>query len=176
MKRSALCAAAVLGPMLLLGACTSDQQASVNMLNWRLQTSLKPELADGRAVVQPTADGAVVTLLDGTKLPDDEGAMDNRERDPRASIIEGLLTPEIIQLAVTDTGNSPEPERQKRVDSFVRYLQEFRLSPSLQAASATPVALPPDAPAGLAVAIRVVCPPRTIWPGYGQGQSDPSCH
>lgn len=175
MKRFAL-RSVLLCPLLLLCACVSDQQASVDMLNRRLQTTLRPELSDNRVALQPLPDGAQVTLLDGLKLPDDVGAMDNRERDPRASIVEGLLAPQIMSVSVTDTGQAPELTRQKRVQSFIQYLQEFGLGPILQTAEVMPAMAPADAaPPGLSVSIRVVCPPRTRWPGYGQGQSDPSC-
>jgi hypothetical protein len=175
MKRSVLCAVAAFGPLILLGACTSDKQRSVDLLNRRLQTSMKVELADNRATVQPLADGAVVTLLDSARLPEDVGAMDNRERDPRASMVEGLLDPSLMQLFVADTGGGPVFQRQKRVDSFKQYLEEWRLITTLQTAQVLPAAATADAPAGLAVTIRVICPERTSWPGYGQGQSDPSC-
>lgn len=175
MKRSALRAIAVFGPLILLAACGSDQQRSVDLLNRRLQTTLKPEIADNRVAYQPLPDGAVVTLLDSARMPDDVGAMDNRERDPRASMIEGLLAPSLMQLYVADTGVGTELERQKRVQSFRQYLEEWRLITTLQSAAVLPDAAPPDAPAGLAVTIRVLCPDRTSWPGYGQGQSDPSC-
>src|SRR3954464_9338847 len=104
MRRSALGAIAAFGPLILLGACGSDQQRSVDMLNRRLQTTLKPEIADNRVALQPQPDGATVTLLDSARLPDDAGAMDNRVRDPRASLIEGLLAPSLMQLFVADTG------------------------------------------------------------------------
>src|SRR4051812_2157513 len=175
MKRSALCAIAVFGPLILLGACSSDAQRSVDLLNRRMQTSLKPEITDNRVALQPLPDGVVVTLLDSIKLPDDVGAMDNRERDPRASLIEGLLAPSLMQLYVNDTGAGSQLQRQKRVDSFKQYLEEWRLITTLQTADVLPAVASPDAPAGLAVTIRVVCPDRTSWPGYGQGQSDPSC-
>ena len=175
MKRSAIRTAAMFGPLILLAACASDQQKSVDMLNRRLQTTMKPEITDNRAAVQALPDGAIVTLLDGSKLPDDVGAMDNRVRDPRASIVEGLLDPSLMRLSVADTGGGSEFERQRRVASLTQYLTEYRLSTILQNAEVTPVAAPVDAPAGLAVTIRVVCPDRTSWPGYGQGQSDPSC-
>src|SRR4051812_6616060 len=114
MRRSARCAIALFGPLILLGACASDQQRSVEMLNRRLQTTLKPEIAENRVALQPLQDGAVVTLLDSAQLPDDVGAMDNRVRDPRASMIEGLLNPSLMQLFVADTGAASELERQKR--------------------------------------------------------------
>jgi hypothetical protein len=182
MRRPAHCVAALFGPLILLGACTSDQQASVDMLNRRLQTTMKPEIADNRVALQPLPDGAVVTLLDGARLPDDVGAMDNRERDPRASMVEGLLDPSLMRLSLADTGSGTEYDRQRRIQSFTQYLTEYRLAPTLetpdpaapQAATVQPIAV--QTPPGLAVTIRVVCPPRTNWPGYGQGQSDPSCH
>jgi hypothetical protein len=167
--------AAVFGPLILLGACASGQQNSVDMLNRRLQTTMKPEIADSRVALQPLPDGAVVTLLDGSRLPDDVGAMDNRERDPRASMVEGLLDPSLMSLSVADTGAGTELDRQRRVHSFTQYLTEYRLAPTLQNPGDLPAVAQVDTPAGLAVTIRVVCPARTNWPGYGQGQSDPSC-
>ncbi|MFO1027973.1 MAG: hypothetical protein U1E70_22570 [Acetobacteraceae bacterium] len=176
MNRSALRTAAILGPLLALAACASDQQRSVELLNRRLQTTLAPEIADNRVAVDALPDGARVTLLDAARLPDDEGALDNRERDPRASMVEGMLAPDIMRLSVADTGVATELQRKKRVDSFVQYLQAFRLGPTLQTAEVMPMNTVTDGPQGLAVTLRVECPDRTNWPGYGQGQSLPSCH
>ena len=176
MKHYAIRAAAVFGPLILLAACASDQQRSVDMLNCRLATTLKPEIDDNRVALQPLADGARVTLLDASKLPDDAGALDNRTRDPRASMIEGLLDPTLMKLTVADTGQAAEAERQKRVQSFVQYLEAYRLGPTLQGTEV----MPSSATTGRADRVgghhQVDCPSRTSWPGYGQGQSDPSCH
>ncbi len=175
MKRHVF-AAALFGPLLALCGCVSDQQASVDMLNRRLQQTLGPELADNRVTLQPTNDGAVVTLLDEHGLPDELRALDNRVRDPRASMIEGMLAPDIMQLSVTDTGAAPEAVRKQRVDAFVEYMEEYRLRTTLQNVEVLPTGTPSAGPPGLAVTLRVICPERTNWPGYGQGQSLPSCH
>lgn len=175
MRRHAF-SAAFFGPLLLLCGCVSDQQASVDLLNRRLQRTLAPEMAANIVAVQPLPDGATVTLLDGHVLPDELGALDNRVRDPRASLVEGLLVPDIMQLSVVDTGAAPEAERRKRVDAFVEYMEEYRLRTTLQTVEVLPATAPAAGPAGMAVTVRVVCPERTNWPGYGQGQSLPSCH
>ena len=176
MNKSAIRTAAILGPLLALCACASDQQRSVEMLNRRLEVPMAPEINENRVALQALPDGARVTLLDAAKVPDDEGALDNRERDPRASMVEGMLAPDIMRLSVADTGAATELQRKKRVDSFVQYLEAFRLGPTLQSAEVLPMNTVTDGPAGLAVTIRVECPDRSRWPGYGQGQSLPSCH
>jgi len=169
--------ALLIAPLVLV-SCASDQQQSVNLLNRRLAVTMAPEIADNRVALQPLPDGAQVTLLDSSSLPDDVGALDNRTRDPRASMIQGLLDPSLMRIQVADTSDQPDYVREKRVQAFEHYMEEYRLGSTLQTAE-VPVAAPVEgaaAPPGLAIAIHVDCPHRTMWPGYGQGQSDPSCH
>jgi hypothetical protein len=173
MRRYAFFATALLGlPALLAGCSSSNPGKTVDLLNRRLALTLGPEVADNRATVQPLPDGAQVTLLDTAKLPDDTGALDNRTRDPRASIILGMLDPSLMRVSVADTGAGSDLDRINRVNSFTNYMTEYRLGPTLETVEG---AAPPPGPAGLSVTIRVVCPARTNWPGYGQGQSLPAC-
>ncbi|HVZ10089.1 hypothetical protein [Rhodopila sp.] len=188
MNRSAIRRASAAGLLVLLGACTSGPPNSVDMLNLRLQTTMSTEIAGNIATLQPLPDGAVVTLADGAVLPGHEAAMDNRVRDPRASVVMGLLDPSLMRLSVSDTGSGTQYDRQQRVANFISYLEEYRLGPTLTTPDGTPVTsamamsqdmtagtAPVATPPGLSVTIRVVCPERTSWPGYGQGQSLPAC-
>jgi len=173
MQRFALLATALLGiPALVAGCSSSNPAKTVDLLNRRLSTTLGPEISENRASLQPLPDGAQVTLLDTSKLPDDVGALDNRTRDPRASIIMGMLDPTLMRVSVADTGAGTDLDRMNRVNSFTNYMTEYRLGPTLETVEG---AAPPASPPGLAVTIRVVCPARTNWPGYGQGQSLPAC-
>ncbi len=152
--------ALLIAPLVLV-SCASGQQQTVDLLNRRLAVTMAPEIAESRVALQPMPDGAQVTLLDSSALPDDVGAMDNRTRDPRASMIQGLLDPSLMRIQVADNSGQPD------------YIQ-YRLGPIVHTSAA-----PGDAtvapPPGLAIAIHVECPQRTSWPGYGQGQSDPAC-
>ncbi len=165
--------ALLIAPLVLV-SCASGQQQTVDLLNRRLAVTMAPEIAESRVALQPMPDGAQVTLLDSSALPDDVGAMDNRTRDPRASMIQGLLDPSLMRIQVADNSGQPDYIQQKRVQAFVHYMEEYRLGPIVHTSAA-----PGDAtvapPPGLAIAIHVECPQRTSWPGYGQGQSDPAC-
>ena len=165
--------ALLIAPLVLV-SCASGQQRSVDLLNRRLAVTMAPEISESRVALQPLPDGAQVTLLDSAALPDDVGAMDNRSRDPRASMIQGLLDPSLMRIQVADMSGQPEYVQRKRVQAFVHYMEEYRLGPIVQTSTASGDA-PVAGPAGLAIAIHVECPQRTSWPGYGQGQSDPSC-
>ncbi len=176
MNRSAVRLALLLGPLVWLTSCASDKQRTVDLLNTRLQATMGVEIAANRVALQPQPDGATVTLLDSSLLPDDVGALDNRGRDPRASLIQGLLDPSLIRMQVADNAPQPAEVRATRVRNFVDYLQEYRLGGIVQATDVPDA--PPDAasPAGLAVTIHIVCPGgSTAW-GYGTGQAMPDCY
>jgi hypothetical protein len=163
--------AILLSPVILLAACgSSGQQNTVRLLNDRLQTQMASDIAANRAVVQSLPDGARVMLLEPSLFPNDADALDGRKYDVRASLIEGLLDPDLMRVQVADSSSLPDRQRDARVRNMVQYLVENGLASTL-----TPPETLQSSPAGLAVTIRVQCPDRQDGSGYGTGERKPDC-
>jgi hypothetical protein len=122
----------------LLGACCGPNNAS--LLNRRLQAQLTLETANGRAVVQPLPSGAQVTLTDQTLFPNGGAQLDARGRYVLASLIEGLLDPNILQISLASSSATPPALQQARGQAVRRFFEEYFLGPSLQPAGSAPVA------------------------------------
>jgi hypothetical protein len=165
--------AVLLIPLILLAACASGQQQTTRLLQQRLQVSLAPDVAGGRASVQTLPDGALVTLLEPSSFPNDKKALDDATKpDVRANVIQGLLDPSLMRVAVADTSTLPAYRRDTRVANVAQYFTLNGLGGVLVPAGAAP---PATGPAGLAITIVVQCPPRNGRTGYGDGTSKPVC-
>jgi hypothetical protein len=166
--------AVLISPLFLLAACgPSGQQRTISNLNGRLLYLMGPDLAAGRAVLQPTSDGARVTLLGTSQFPADEKALDNGQLDVRTSVVEGLLDPRLMQIQLADTSSLPDDQRNARLQNVARYFGAFDLATTTQ--PAMPPAPAGSVPPGLAITISVVCPRQTGGTGYGDGLSHPVC-
>lgn len=159
-------------PVLLLAACGSGQEHSARVLNQRLQEHLAPQIAAGRAVVQPTEAGAQVTLLDTAPFATGLNAQDDVTPDIRADVIEGLLDPSLMRVQVADTSALPPYQQQARVQEVRDYFTVNALG-SVLLPPETPA--PGGAPAGLNISISLQCPPPNGRTGYGDGRSLPVC-
>ena len=108
MNRHAGGLAVSLGPLLLTLACCgpSPQQRTTRLLDDRMQTELASEIKAGRAVVQQLPDGARVTLLDRSLFPNGPKALDDQVPDIRADVIQALLDPSLMRVAVADTSSA----------------------------------------------------------------------
>ena len=170
MKRHA---AAALAPLLLLAACgPSPQQHTVRLLNDRLQQQLAPDIAAGTAVLQPTPDGAQVTLLGSSLFPADPRNLGQQPTDVRADVVEALLDPKLMRVQVTDNAPLPPYQQDTRVRNVMRYFADNGMSPVLGYDQAPP---PGSVPPGLAITISVHCPRGDGIIGYGDGTSKPVC-
>jgi hypothetical protein len=165
----------LLCPLLLAAACSSGQQQTTRRLGDRLQTQLAPDIAAGRAAVQPLPDGARVTLLDPSLFPNTASVLDGREDDVRASVIEGMLDPALMRVQVTDSSGLPDNQRETRVRNVVDYFTAYGLASSLQPVEPLQPPAAGAAPAGLTITIGVQCPQYNDGSGYGTGQSKPTC-
>jgi hypothetical protein len=165
--------AVVLAPVLLLAACASSQQRTVNLLERRLEARLQPDIAAGRATVQPMPGASRVTLLDDSRFSTGTMALDDKYPDPRSNVIEGMLDPSLMQVQITDTSNLPEEQRDERVRNVAAYFAANGLGAVLSTADP---ASPAASPAGLAITIGVMCPSNTDSYGYGSGRSTPACY
>ncbi len=172
-----LCLTVLLCPALLLFACGSTrQQRTARLLEHRLEDRLAPDIAAGRAVLQPIPGGARVTLLGASAAPNGKPAADDKSFASRASVVEGLLDPSLMRIAVTDTTTLPDSQREQRVRDVRHYFEDFGLGATLEPDSAIEVAQAGAVPAGLTITIGVVCPYRHDGAGYGSGRVKPACY
>ena len=161
----------------LLAACgLSPQSRTARLLDNRLQTRLAQDISGGRAVVQPLADGARVTLLDPSPFPNNPMTLDDRRPDLRPEVIEGMLDPSLMRVQVADTTALPADRRETRVRNVQEYFTDNGLAEVLQP-SGLPAATSQAgaAPAGLNITISVYCPPADRTFGYTDGRSKPVC-
>ncbi len=174
-------------PLALLAACGSGHQTAAR-LDDRLQTSLAPHLAAGRASLQTLPDGARVTLFNPSLFPVNTMALDDKYPDIRADLIEALLDPSLMRVEVTDTTNLPDDQRRQRVDNIRQFFTDNGLAEVLQPANPLGQPQPSQvqiggnhqaqaaaAQPGLTLTIGLYCPHRHDGSGYGDGLSKPVC-
>jgi hypothetical protein len=171
--------AVLFSPLLLVVGCgSSGQQQTTQLLNYRLLVELAPAIALGDAVLQPLPDGSRVTLLGASRFPRDVRASDNRGGAIPASVVEALLDPRLMRIAVADTTTLPDDQRADRVRDAQQYFAAYGLGSTLQPAAPSQ-AMPPGpagaAPAGLVLTISVRCPPGHDPFAVSNGLSDPVC-
>jgi hypothetical protein len=117
------------------------------------------------------SNGAQVTLLDPALFSNTADALDNRNSDPRANVIEGLLDPGLMRIQIADTSTLPPNQRDTRTANVIEYFRVAGLGPSIDTTEASPAATP-----GLQITINVQCPSRTSsWSGYSAGRDQPIC-
>jgi hypothetical protein len=171
--------AVLLCPIIMAASChSSGQQRATQLLDQRLQAELAPDIAAGKAALQPLPDGARVTLLDtSSSFPNDVGALTDRRPDIRSNVIEGLLDPKLMRIQVTDTSTLPADQRDARVQNVVQYFVANGLGSTLGPATPQQATLPGSAdtaPAGLRITISVQCPHHD-GAGYDSGDANPAC-
>lgn len=168
----------LLAPLLLLAACENTGLSSTTeLLNSRLQARLAPDIAAGQAVVQPLPNGAVVTLLGNSDFRDRVDAQDNRNREVRASVIQGLLDPSLIRIAVADTSSLTAGQRAVRVQNVTQYFRDNGLALSLVPDGQAPVVSTGAAvPQGVTISLVLDCPPHRQPNNWNYLPPIPSCH
>jgi len=171
----------LLTPLLLLAACGSDHglHRTTQLLNDRLQEQLAPDIGAGAASLQPLPNGARVTLLDNaSQFPNNADTLADEHRDVRASVIEGLLDPGLIRIAVADTSALPPGQQEIRVRNVTQYFQDNGLGLTLLP-EAPPPPIPPGSAAalrGLTITVLLECPARRQPDNWGYAPAIPSCH
>jgi hypothetical protein len=177
MNRHTAGLAVSLGPLLLIAACCgpSPQQRTTRLLDDRMRTQLASEIKAGRAAVQQLPDGARVTLLDQSLFPNGPKALDDQVPDVRADVIEGLLDPSLMRVAVADTSSLPADQRDTRIRNVEGYFTANGLESVLVPAGASPPAPGPSGPPGLTITVAVQCPPSSHYIGYRDGTPMPVC-
>lgn len=131
----------VLGTLLLAacGADTGEQRATAD-LNNRLQARLAPDIAAGRAAVQPLPDGARVTLM--APMNGQWGV--GQGQDARVSTVQALLNPSLLRIELAK--QTPYDEAMLQALSVMNWQSLTRADPSI-----APLG-------GVVVTVRVVCP------------------
>jgi hypothetical protein len=131
----------VLGTLLLAacGAGPGEQRATAD-LNNRLQARLAPDIAAGRAVVQPLPDGARVTL---TAPSNGEWGV-GQGQDARVNTVQALLNPSLLRIELAK--QTPYDEAMLQALSVMNWQSITQGDPSIAP------------PGGVVVTIHVVCP------------------
>nr|WP_294517768.1 hypothetical protein [uncultured Rhodopila sp.] len=172
----------LLAPLLLLGACSWDHglHRSTELLNDRLQARLAPDIAAGSAALQPAQNGAVVTLLGNSDFTEKVDAQTGTYREVRASVIQGLLDPSLIHIAVADTSSLTAEQRATRVRNVTQYFKDNGLALSLLPEGQAPV-VPAGTPAaaapqGVTITLLLDCPAHRQPNNWNYLPPIPSCH
>ena len=167
-------------PLLLVTACSWDHglHRTSELLNDRLQVTLAPDIAAGHAALQPLPNGALVTLLGNSDFRDQVDARDDRIREVRASVVQGLLDPSLIHIAVADTSSLTAGQRATRVRNVTQYFKDNGLALSLLPEGQAP-ALPAgaaSAPQGVTITLLLDCPAQRQPTNWNYLPPIPSCH
>lgn len=127
--------------MTLLAACSGPgvQRATAD-LNDRLQARLAPDIAAGRASVQPLPDGARVTL--SAPMNGQWGV--GQGQDARVSTVQSLLNPSLLRVELAK--QTPYDEAMLQALSVMNWQSLTRADPSTAP------------PGGVVVTVHVVCP------------------
>ncbi len=171
----------LLAPLLLLAACGDNGLSrTTERLNDRLQARLAPDIAAGTAALQPLPNGARVTLLGNSEFPDQVDAQAGRYREVRASVIEGLLDPSLVHIAVADTSGLTVAQREARVHNVTQYFKDnglaLTLLPEDQAPAIQPAPSAAPGPQGLTITVVLDCPAHRQPDNWNYAPSIPSCH
>lgn len=168
----------LIAPLLLLAACGNNGQSrTTELLNDRLHATLAPDIAAGQAALKPLPNGALVTLLGNSDFPDQVDSQTNRYREVRASVIQGLLDPSLVHIAVADTSGLPVEQRTTRVHNVTQYFKDNGLALSLVPDGQAP-AVPAGAavPQGVTITLVLDCPAHRQPDNWNYLPPLPSCH
>lgn len=139
MRQAASRCAGLLGLAMLTACAGSDAQRATQDLNNRLDALLAPDIAAGRASVQPLPDGARVALM----APSADGKW-GVGQDSRVSTVQALLNPRLLRIEVAN--NAPSDPALSEALSVLDWASVTQVDPA-------------TAPrGGIAVTIHVMCP------------------
>lgn len=137
--RGGWCCGPLLGLVLLAACSGAGPDRASRDLNDRLQARLAPDIAAGRATVQPLPDGARVTLM----APGPDGRW-GVGQDSRVSTVQALLNPRLLRIELAQQAANDQAMEQAL--SVLDWGSVVRTDPT-------------TAPAGgIAVTVHVVCP------------------
>jgi hypothetical protein len=168
----------LLVPLILLAACGDHGVGqTTELLNDRLQARLAPDIAAGQAVLQRLPSGAVVTLLGDSDFADKVDAQADRYREVRASVVQGLLDPSLVRIAVADTSGLTAQRRAIRLHNVTQYFKDNGLALSL-VPEGQALAVPAGAATqqGVTITLLLDCPAQRQPDNWNYLPPIPSCH
>ena len=152
--------------LLLLAACgPTGQQRTVALLHQRLHARMAGAMQTGAATVQDLPDGALVSFPERRFVT---------AGDPRIDMVEAMLDPSLLRIAVVPPSNLPPYEAAQRVQAWTTEFSRMQIGPALRPPSITPSPVPYST----TVVIQVVCPARegSMWNyHHGEGEKRPGC-
>jgi hypothetical protein len=130
---SRLCVVAC-GLALSVTACASSSSrgSSARELTQRLNARLAPEIATGRAVVQPLPDGARVILSNLSLSPGNNTELDGKSLYVVASVIQGLLAPNLLLIEIEGSPVAPAGMREAQAGAVAQFFGDYGINASLQ--------------------------------------------
>lgn len=124
------------GVLMLLAGCASGQGYTARVLQQRLDRQLAIDRASHRASVQNTQDGAVVMLDEPALFDADKSGLNAAGASTVTNVVEALLAPELMQVEVNGSAQTPDDLRASRTETVRNYVETFSL--------ASPVAIAPS--------------------------------
>ena len=153
--------ALTLSPMLLIVGCASSSGIgrTAQVLENRMQIQLRSDIAAGRVTLEPLPDGTRVTIAEQSLYPTGQTELDDTGRSVLTNVIQALLNPALLQIAVADSPATPVGLQGPRVESVTQYFKDAGLEPALQPAAPpqeTPAEPAGTAPQGLTITVKVI--------------------
>jgi len=137
----------LIAPLLAVAACcaSSTQRSTWDLYN-RMRVSLAPDIAAGRATLQPLPSGVAVTLVGGAVFTPGRSDLSDAGRDVMTSVIEALLDPRLLRIEV-ETWAAPGTLQAARVQSVAQYIRQADLGMPIQVSVPTQGGRPGTVPA-----------------------------
>jgi hypothetical protein len=159
MRVHARCLPPLLGLAFALSACAGggDIPQETADQNARTQARMAPDLAAGRASVQPLATAAQVTIADQALFAPGGVALSDQGREVLTRLVQSLLEPKVLHVVVVDSPSSPATLRGPRADAVAQFFQDHGLGGMIDlTATAAPAPVPAPAPVAAASAPPVM--------------------
>jgi len=116
----------LIAPLLVVAACAPCPQRSPQNLYDRMRVSLAPDIAAGRATLQPLRSGVGVTLVGGAVFTPGRSDLSAAGRDVMTSVIEALLEPRLLRIDI-ETWAAPGTLQAARAQSVAQYIRQTNL-------------------------------------------------
>ena len=97
-----------------------------------MSTSLAPDIAAGRAKLQPEHHGVSVTLVDESLFAYGGSELSEAGRNILTGVIQALLDPRILRIELAETEATPRSLQAARVQTVARYFNQADLGPAIQ--------------------------------------------
>ncbi len=150
-----------LSPMLLIAGCASFSGigCTAQVLEDRMQTQLKSDIAAGQVTLEQLPDGTRVTIVEQSLYPDGRTELDDKGRNVLTKVIQALLNPALLQIAVADLPATQADLQGPRVQSVTQYFKDAGLEPALQPPAPQQETAPDSAGTaaqGLTITVKII--------------------